>query len=113
MRVCILGNSHVACIKVAWDELGKSHTDYCLTFCAAPGRRLDAMELSGDHLVPSNPQLRRDILTTSGGRDSIAIRDHDAFCIVGLGFRFPVLDLSFSSAVVEATAVALLPAAIV
>lgn len=45
LRIAILGNSHVAALKLGWDQIADTRPDLDLTFFAAPGRAARAMKL--------------------------------------------------------------------
>lgn len=86
MRIALLGNSHVANWKRAWNSLGRAYPEVELVFFAAPGQRLECCEPQGDRLVFTSEDVSRWVEITSGGRRELVPADYDALCVVGLGF---------------------------
>jgi hypothetical protein len=84
MRLCVVGNSHAGCLKLAWDELRKSQVDTSLTFFAASPQRLVGLRLDGSTLKPETPALREIFSHTSGGLDVVDLLAYDAILLVGL-----------------------------
>jgi hypothetical protein len=82
MRICVIGNSHVAMIKIAWDAIQSDYSDVEITFFAAKVPMLRAIRRRGDKLIFSRDVLRQAMLLTSNGIDHIAA-DYDAYLIVG------------------------------
>lgn len=99
MNVCILGNSHVACLKQGWDRIGMRHPDMRMTFFASRQERLKGLALQGRSLVPADAALARDIAFTSGGLDRVDLSAFDVFLVYALGLAVPAMDLRLSSAV--------------
>ena len=98
-RICILGNSHAACLKLAWDHLTKDHPDRELVFFAARGLDLRFLRVSGNALVTNKPRVAESISFTSGGADKVEVDCFDAFLTYALALRVPDLDSRLSSAV--------------
>jgi hypothetical protein len=90
-RLCILGDSHVACLKLAWEERRASFPGLELTFFASRQSRLKELRIHGKQLRPLTPDVAQDIAITSGGATSIDPSLFDAFLVVGLGFAVPEL----------------------
>lgn len=88
-RICLIGSSHLACWKLAWDETKAEYADkVSLTFFGASGRGLAEANISGRTLVPHKEKLLKFIKQTSGGRNSVEIDKYTHFVIVGLEFSF-------------------------
>lgn len=83
-RICFLGNSHIAALKLGWDEFGQRAANYTPTFFAARKNKLKDLEPQGRSLVPDNDELRLLMGQYSGGHETIAVDDYDAFVISGL-----------------------------
>ncbi|HZZ88438.1 MAG TPA: hypothetical protein VFE13_08890 [Caulobacteraceae bacterium] len=83
-RVCVLGNSHAACFKLAWDGLRDGHLDVQLTFFADRGRGLGGLTLRDHVLTPRTKELRQALQNTSGGASVVDLRLFDAVLLVGL-----------------------------
>jgi hypothetical protein len=104
MKVCVIGNSHAACIKRAWDEflVPKFKDSFELTFFAARGQKLKDLALKNGELVPLTDRLRKSIEFTSDGFSSIRLKEYDVFLLVGLQAKpFYLENSNFSSAVTK------------
>lgn len=99
MKICVLGNSHVASLKLGLDKLSASQKNVEMVFFASRGGALGALRLEGHRLVPANDNLAKAIAHTSGGKSEVALDEYDAFLVYGLGFRLPVLGRNLSAAV--------------
>ena len=82
MRICIIGNSHLAAVKHGWDltETGSALP----TFLGAPGGRLNALTVT-DGVLKGPEGLSRIMLNTTGVSEA-ALDNFDAVVIVGLRF---------------------------
>ncbi len=85
MRIAVLGNSHVACVRSAWDAVRDRYPGVHLTFFAAGRRGLADLLASNGRLVPGNSRLREILTRRSGGVAEIDPTKYDAFILVGLG----------------------------
>jgi len=99
MRVCVLGNSHVGCLKQGWDLMREAYPNVDLTFFAARSDGLSGLYLSAGALKARGALLVDSIRHTSGGLDCIKGEDYDVFFLHGLNFSFPRCDYLLSSAV--------------
>lgn len=89
MKICLIGNSGLACVKKAWDEASGPLTDAVeLTFFAASAYTTGSLDLEGPALTTTNPRVLAQFGMTSGGHQRIEIGDYDAFLIYGLTFEF-------------------------
>jgi hypothetical protein len=102
VKLCIIGNSHVACLKSAWDALPRYHEEFDCAFFGSPGAGMNALYLEDGRLKAGTDKLRQDLRFTSGGQEAVRIGDYDAFLIVGVGFHTPSHDRRVSSAVLHA-----------
>jgi hypothetical protein len=101
-RICILGNSHIACLKAGWDAFA-DRPPYRLTFFGSPGAGMLELGLKNGKLVPTSDRLKNDLRLTSGGRKAVQLADFDAFLLVGLGMHIPARDRRLSQAVLGAS----------
>lgn len=104
MRVCILGNSHLASLKQGWDRLqaeaGRDGVGgVSVHFFGSRQWGLKALDLVGAELHPCNAILERDLTFTSGGMRRIDLTSYDAFFLYGLMFPIPELRRGWSAAV--------------
>lgn len=99
LRLCVLGNSHAAALKQAWDALSDSYPGIRLTFFASRGSTLSELKLSGDRLVPASQLLASRLTFTSGGSGYVHLARFDAFLVYGLMVNIPRPDQRLSRAV--------------
>ncbi|MCC2634641.1 MAG: hypothetical protein K0S48_2527 [Ramlibacter sp.] len=99
MRICVLGNSHVASLKLGLEKMPDARKNVSMDFFASRASALGALRLENNRLVPTNDNLARSIAHTSGGKSEVVLADYDAFLVYGLGFRLPVMQAQLSSAV--------------
>jgi len=84
-RACIIGNSHLACLKLGWENARSRHAGIDFSFFGSPGLGFQDMELAGAALVPTNSGLAADMQWTAGHKE-IALDHYDAFVLVALQF---------------------------
>ena len=87
IRLCILGNSHTASLKLAWDIIADQHPDIDIVFFANRGTTMEALQVEGNMLVPDNEALKTAIAYTSGGLTSIDIQQFDVCLLYGLDLK--------------------------
>lgn len=83
MRLCLIGNSHLSAFRLALDHISLPDT-ITPTFFGAMRDRLRMVEPQHNRLVPTEKVVRDSFKRTSGGKGEIAIRQYDAFVLVGL-----------------------------
>lgn len=88
MKLCVLGNSHLASFKTGWDLIGDRYPHIEATFFGATRGAMRGLRVREGALVPDNDRLREAIVWTSNGLDRIT-GDYDAYILVGMGFSFP------------------------
>jgi len=103
MKICILGNSHAASLKLGWDEISPYHPDKQLTFFASRQKGLKSLALVKNKLVPQTEVLKKNISFTSGGLNHVDLDEYDLFVTYGLGLPIPSFDKNYSSSVVKQT----------
>lgn len=99
MKICILGNSHSASLKNAWDEISIHHPGFELIFFASRAKGLAGLRLENKQLLPQTPSLAANLAFTSDGLDRVDLESYDLFLIYGLDLGMPELDFCYSSAV--------------
>jgi hypothetical protein len=85
MKICVMGNSHLACLKLGWQRASARHADVELTFFGTPGLGFQGMKLLGGRLVPASAEVAADMRWTSGSAE-IALERFDVFVLVALQF---------------------------
>lgn len=87
MKVCLIGNSHLATLKRAWD-LREKRSGLELTFFGAASQTTKTVEDIGDgRLMSADPRVRERFRMTSG-REYIDVGAYDVFAFVGVGLEF-------------------------
>jgi hypothetical protein len=87
IRLCVVGNSHVASLKKAWNELSRQHPEVQITFFACRGRHLFRLVARDGCLSCDVAALRQILSFTSGGASEIRVADYDQFLIYGSDAR--------------------------
>lgn len=86
-KICILGNSHMACIKNAWkkDE-SELKEGFEIDFFGATGDILKHIKLDGMILLPTSKTSLKHINITSQGKKNIDLNSYNFFFIAGCGY---------------------------
>lgn len=101
MRICIISNSHAACLMDAWSDVSAAHPGVEATFFASPAGGLASLTVQGDRLVTPRKYVSNFLKQTSGGQEAIAPSDFDACLVFGLRLDVPALEVQLSHAVVR------------
>ena len=104
MKICVIGNSHVGCLKLGWDLVRAEFPGVALTFFAARGRMMRGLEVDDGKLVARNAELKSHMAFTSGGVHEILPQDYDGFVMYGLALSLPRLQSGVSMALRRAAA---------
>lgn len=99
MRICVLGNSHVASLKLGLEKLPAECKNLEMVFFASRGGGMQGLRLEEDRLLPTGEGLTKSIAHTSGGKTEVVLAEYDAFLVYGLGFRLPLTAGHLSAAV--------------
>ena len=85
LRGCILGSSHVAALKVGYDQgiLGVT-----LRFFAAMANELADTAVEGGRLVPTTAKVRQQFELYSGGDGVVELSEYDFVAVAGAGPTF-------------------------
>lgn len=84
MKFAVLGNSHIGSIKRGWDIVATQQPDHEMFFFGARRDGLKSLELDGNVLRPSDPDVLESIRFTSGGLSDIDLDAYDAFILYGM-----------------------------
>ncbi|WP_299134703.1 hypothetical protein [uncultured Amaricoccus sp.] len=88
-RLCFIGNSHLACVKLAIDADRSALLARSVDYFAGSGYLMDKFHLVDGHfLTTDDAYLLTQMTSTSAGRDRIDMREYDAFVMVGLGIEY-------------------------
>ena len=103
MKICVMGNSHVGCLKRGWDAIKEDYPEHEITFFAQRSDGLDGLIAHDGKLIPNNEKLAKALEFTSGGKKEIDPTEHDVFVIYGAGAKtsFITDNHFYSRAVVE------------
>src|SRR5262249_23805761 len=84
MHICFIGDSHLACVKKAWDaEFAGRHRDVKATFVASPGKTIGRLEARDGALSSAYEYARKALVFTTGGLDRID-GSYDAYALHGM-----------------------------
>ena len=85
LRTCLIGNSHLAAVKTAWDEHGSASFDP--SFYGALNRDWSHLVVENGLLVASSSALAKQMQAT-GGATTIDPAQFDAFVLIGFSLSF-------------------------
>jgi hypothetical protein len=83
MKIAVLGNSHIASLKLAWEKLKLNYPNLELVFFGARGRDLLHLKVENARLIPTRAKTEEQILFTSGGLHCLDTQAFDAFLVYG------------------------------
>jgi hypothetical protein len=112
MRLAVIGNSHLAMLKLSWDRIAVRHPAVGVRFFGAGAHAVAACEVHDGRLEPPEAGLAKKFAFTSGGLTAIAFEDYDALVYCGLLLDVPRLDARMSAAVREAAIAGAVQAAV-
>ena len=82
-RICVIGNSHTACLKLALSEMvGKTAAQNTYTIFGTPGRTFLSLSISDGVVRSEKHRVQRFFRITSEGADCIELSDYDAFFVI-------------------------------
>jgi hypothetical protein len=81
-KVCFLGNSHLAVLKLGWPQIEADFPHMALDYYASAGDSFDLV-VSGNHIEPANEAVRTRLAYSSGKSGDIE-PDYDAYVVCGL-----------------------------
>lgn len=90
-ELCVIGNSHIAALKLGWETIRSDFPDVQLFFFGAPGRKMVGLTAVNQHLEPTDDIQRRYFRQTSGGRESIHA-NYDAYLFHAMQFGITRLE---------------------
>ncbi len=87
--VCFLGNSHLACLKLAADREPALIPGGQADWFAGSAASLYGLQLKqGRFLIPRTQRLKAQMAAVSGGVTQVDLADYGLFVIVGVGFDY-------------------------
>lgn len=87
IRLCVIGNSHVASLKKAWNDLSGQYPGVRITFFACRGRHLFNLAAKDGCLSCDGEVLKQILAFTSGGASEVRVSEYDQFLIYGSDAR--------------------------
>jgi len=87
-RLLLLGNSHLASLKLGWDETANQYRGLECLFFGAPAAWTDHAILQAGSIHVTHKPLAEKVAQISGGVSSVRLADFDAICVVGMFFGF-------------------------
>ena len=84
MKICIMGNSHLAALKLAWQQLSAEYSSIELVFFGARASAMAHLDVQNNCLVSTHPETEHDMQFTSGGQNAIDLSSFDAVWLYGL-----------------------------
>jgi len=99
-KICIIGNSHIGCIKKGIDFHKDIHpSDLTIDMFGSRGDTLKCLQFSEGKLFPDIKEVRDMMSITSGGKKEIDLAIYNAFVLIGLRFHIPRIDNRLSEKV--------------
>lgn len=93
MRLCVVGNSHMGSLKLAWDDLAPARPDLTVGFFGLPAGGLRALAPEADgRLGVADPAHRRLLAQVTGGDPLLDPLAWDGFVLVGLAVNLRQAD---------------------
>jgi hypothetical protein len=86
MRLCFIGDSTLAAVKLGWDMVAADYPHVDATFFGSHGTTLSDLAVGDGMLVPTTDGLRSTLQWISSGKEQIVEADYDCFILVSLGF---------------------------
>ncbi len=88
MHLCLIGNSHLPALKLAWEGRIKARFPHITTtFFAAPRYMTHRLKVHRGCLTAPTDELRRILIHTSGGHEKIDPQKYDMFLFYGFRSR--------------------------
>lgn len=90
IRGCVIGNSHVAALKLGWQAVKADYPEIEIDFFAGPRQRLSKTFVRKGVLT-TRDEIVAENLRLTGGSDRIDLRSYDFFCVSGGGASSRIL----------------------
>lgn len=91
-RICFLGNSHLASLKLAADRDPRLIPGGQAAWFAGSASSMNGLKLEkGQNLVPRGDRLKAQMAAVSGGIDRIDLTAYDLFVIVGINLEYRIV----------------------
>jgi hypothetical protein len=87
-RLLLLGNSHLASLKLGWDEIADQYPGMECVFFGGPAQWTKHAVLDAGTIKVTHAPLAKTLAQVSGGATTVMLADFDAVCVVGMYFGF-------------------------
>lgn len=84
MRICMVGNSHLAAMKSGWQLMSDEYSDIDIVMFGAPGSSFFTIDVRNGQIIADTSKAAESFEKTGGAR-AIEIDDFDAVVLVGGG----------------------------
>lgn len=84
-RLCFIGNSHLAAMKLGWDDVKQNYPSIEIEFFGSQRETLESTCLNGTAIEPTDATVERNFLRTAGV-STIDTTKFDGFYIFATGF---------------------------
>jgi hypothetical protein len=85
MKVCVIGDSHLAAMKLGWEDMQAAFPDFTLTFFGAPFPLIERLAVRNGTIVPTQWKTEVFFRHTSGGEARID-GSYDRVLLCGMKF---------------------------
>ncbi|HEY5238845.1 MAG TPA: hypothetical protein VIJ62_10735 [Rhizomicrobium sp.] len=85
-RVCVVGNSHIAALKLGWDIIEYGYPHINLTFFGSPRKNLRDLRVENGALIAGSEKTLKHLQSTSKGQGEITAEKFDVFLVVAMDF---------------------------
>lgn len=99
VKICIIGTSHIASLKLGWGMVQDQFPGHELVFFGSVGASLRHLRVTDRKLISVNKSLTKSLAYTSGGTKDIDPTKYDVIILYGLIMRLPRLRQGISRAV--------------
>jgi hypothetical protein len=97
LRICFLGDSHIASVKLGWLAVKEEFPSVTAAFFAAPVPELQNTAIEDGRLVAKTDEARRWLETLSEGSDVATFAEFDLVVVVGAGFGMEAIAAVYSA----------------
>lgn len=99
-RLCVIGNSHLAAVKMGWDRVPEEERPAQIDFFASRSQTL-AKTYVRDGALKSDDDFVLKSFQMTGGAPEIDLLRYDGFVVIGCGVHFKLLCRMFDAATVH------------
>jgi hypothetical protein len=90
-RICFVGNSHLAAIKLGWDRAAAANPGFSAGFFGMPGAGQSNIQVHGTDIRFMANETKGEVFSTTGEKECVDLRTYDALVICGLGLSVAAL----------------------